>query len=146
MDDVIRAGSQSGEDVRVAGARAIVEPQTSAERMSAPRHVPLVQIVFVNKYGDESFVPPTSDPRPVVTLDTVTVADVTLLGDGTRARVKVSGTVTDALADFFKEVCTLEIGRIRIRTEALTFIDGYINEAFRLVEELATISAFTAKG
>ena len=44
------------------------------------------------------------------------------------------GFVTDALADFFKEVCTLEIGRIRLRTEALTFIDGYINEAFRLVE------------
>jgi len=80
-------------------ARAVIEPQTDKVLQSAFKTIPLVQIVFVDKRGEESFAPPTSDPRPVVTLDPVAASDVTLIGDGTQGQVRVSGQVTDSLAD-----------------------------------------------
>ena len=80
-------------------ARAVIEPGTQRELRSAPRQVPAVHLVFINKRGEESFAPPLSDPRPVVTLDPASPQDVTLLGDGRTARVRFSGEVTDALAD-----------------------------------------------
>jgi hypothetical protein len=80
-------------------ARAVIEPQTDKVLQSAFKTIPLVRIVFVDKRGEESFAPLTSDPRPVVTLDPVAASDVTLIGDGTQAQVRVSGQITDALAD-----------------------------------------------
>jgi hypothetical protein len=79
--------------------RAVIEPQTDKVLQSAFKTIPLVQIVFVDKRGEETFAPLASDPRPVVTLDPVALSDVTLIGDGTQAQVRVSGQVTDALAD-----------------------------------------------
>ncbi|HKC12366.1 MAG TPA: alkaline phosphatase family protein [Vicinamibacteria bacterium] len=80
-------------------ARAVIEPQTDKVLQSAFKTIPLVRIVFVDKRGEEAFAPLTSNPRPVVTLDPVAASDVTLIGDGTQAQVRVSGQVTDVLAD-----------------------------------------------
>ncbi len=58
-----------------------------------------VEIVFVDKRGQEVSAPMTSDAMPVLTLDPVSLADVTLLDDGSQALLTVSGEVTDPIAD-----------------------------------------------
>ncbi|MFQ5792144.1 MAG: hypothetical protein ACE5JI_16865, partial [Acidobacteriota bacterium] len=80
-------------------AQAVIDPGTERELRSPIRQVPVVHLVFIDKRGEETFAPLTSDPRPVVTLDEVTREDVALLANGEQARVTVSGEVTDAIAD-----------------------------------------------
>jgi hypothetical protein len=80
--------------------------------------VPLVQIVFVDKRGEESFVPPMSDPRPHVVLDPVTSAGVTLSADGTQMDVRIAGTVTDSLADIVPNH-TADITRVTVADQSL---------------------------
>jgi hypothetical protein len=80
-------------------ARAVVDPDSSQPLKSAPKDMPLVQIVYVGRDGNEASAPPKSDPQPVVKLDPLSVTDVTLIGDGSQAQVRLKGEVTDALAD-----------------------------------------------
>ena len=80
-------------------ARAVVLRSAGNELRSPKGQMPVVHIIFIDKRGEETFAPPLSDPRPVVTLDPASLQDVTLLGDGRTARVRFSGEVTDALAD-----------------------------------------------
>lgn len=80
-------------------ARVSVDPASDRPLVSAHAPVPLVQIVFVDKRGGENLVPPMSDPRPHVVLDPISAGDVTLTSDGATAQMRVSGTVTDSLAD-----------------------------------------------
>ena len=44
------------------------------------------------------------------------------------------GFIADALADFFEEVCALEIGCVRVGSKSFAFIDGNVYEAFGFVE------------
>lgn len=77
-------------------------------------HDQAVALRFVDAQGQEMPVITTSDPHPVVTLDPVTRAAVTPLDDIGKARIRLSGTVTDALADIvpghLADITSVKIG------------------------------------
>ncbi len=80
----------SGSGVILTGDRGTAQP-------------PEVSIVYLDQRGEETFAPLTSQPRPVVTLDPVQIQDVELREDELKARVRVSGEVTDPLADIVSD-------------------------------------------
>ena len=84
-------------------AAALLNAGDSDQLSSAPRELPIVRWVLVDKRGREVSAAPVSDATPVVTLDPVTPAQVTLLGNGAEAQVSLSGTVTDPIADIVAE-------------------------------------------
>jgi hypothetical protein len=87
-------------DVRAGyAARAVVNRGGPDRLDSALKEMPVVRFVLVDKAGQEAELPMLSYPQPVVTLDPMTAAKVTLVNGGTQAQVQLSGSVTDPLAD-----------------------------------------------
>jgi hypothetical protein len=99
-------------------ARAVIEPGTQRELRSAPRLVPAVHLVFIDKSGEETFAPLTSNSRPVVTLEDVRPEDVTLLAGGEEALVTISGDVTDGIADIVANNVA-DIKEVRVEGQVL---------------------------
>ena len=84
-------------------AVAAIDKDSDRPLTSVPVQVPLVQITFIDRRGQETFAPPMSDPQPTVTLDPVQAQHIVLLTGGTQAQVRLSGVVTDPLADIVAE-------------------------------------------
>jgi predicted AlkP superfamily pyrophosphatase or phosphodiesterase len=84
-------------------AVAAIDKDGDRPLTSVPVQVPLVQITFIDRRGQETFAPPTSDPQPTVVLDPVQPSHIVVLAGGTQAQVRLSGNVTDPLADIVAE-------------------------------------------
>ena len=84
-------------------AVAAIDKDSDRPLTSVPVQVPLVQITFIDRRGQETFAPPTSDPQPTVTLDPFSRSTSSCCPAAPRRKCVVSGIVTDPLADIVAE-------------------------------------------
>jgi hypothetical protein len=80
-------------------AALVIDAESDRPLQAGPAPVPLVDLVLVDKRGDETFAPPASDPRPTITLDPISPAAIRLQGDSDQADIRLTGIVKDAVAD-----------------------------------------------